>query len=181
LKSKQVLEFSMPALRKFAGAAVLITSIAVVPSLAYNSSCNADDYVNPCQSYGVDFQDGGSYFQNSLSNEDFNATQEFEGCAADSSYNTLVDPNGDQYLCTNTSLTPDDTPSTFVCPVEKSALWTGDWSIIILSNNGDACPIDYIRNFYLSVGPQSTVTVAPTLTVSSTSTPVRCRSAFFSP
>lgn len=34
---------------------------------------------NPCITFGVDFQDGGSYFQNSLSTDPFTFVQEFEG------------------------------------------------------------------------------------------------------
>lgn len=34
---------------------------------------------NPCITFGVDFQDGGSYFQNSLSTSPFTFVQEFEG------------------------------------------------------------------------------------------------------
>lgn len=65
-----------------------------------------------CFSYGVDFLSGGSYFQNSLSTDPFTAVQEFEGCQNDTSNNVLVDPNGDQYECSMTPLTPDDTPET---------------------------------------------------------------------
>jgi hypothetical protein len=32
-----------------------------------------------CVSYGMDFQNGGSYFQNSLSNENFTFVSQFEG------------------------------------------------------------------------------------------------------
>ena len=65
-----------------------------------------------CQSFGVDFQSGGSYFQNSLSTDPFTAVQEFEGCSNDTSHNILVDPNGDQYECSMTPMQPDDTPET---------------------------------------------------------------------
>jgi hypothetical protein len=34
---------------------------------------------NPCITFGVDFQNGGSYFQNSLSTAPFTFAQEFEG------------------------------------------------------------------------------------------------------
>jgi hypothetical protein len=34
---------------------------------------------NKCKSYGVDFRDGGVYYQNSLSTVDFNFTQYFVG------------------------------------------------------------------------------------------------------
>ncbi|KAL9097159.1 MAG: hypothetical protein Q9165_000586 [Trypethelium subeluteriae] len=64
-----------------------------------------------CISFGVDFQDGGSYFQNSLSQDNF-------------------------------------------------------------TNNGDADPIAYERDFSLSVGPQQTTTFTPTVTASAVVTPV---------
>lgn len=41
----------------------------------------------------------------------------------------------------------------------KDQLYTGDWSVLIISNNGDADPIAYERDFYLSVGIPATVTV----------------------
>ena len=82
---------------------VLALSLAVT-TIAQSDTCGT------CQSFGVDFMSGGSYFQNSNSTDPFTAVQEFEGCANDTSYNVLVDPNGDQYQCTNTPLEPDDTP-----------------------------------------------------------------------
>lgn len=82
---------------------------------------------NPCQSFGVDFQDGGSYFQNSLSNASFTFVSKYEGssnerillfselmisigCETDTCFNILVDDQGDQYQCSDTTLTPDDSP-----------------------------------------------------------------------
>lgn len=44
--------------------------------------------------------------------------------------------------------------------------------MIIISNNGQCDPIDYIRQFSLSVGPQSTVTAIPTVTLTTTTTPI---------
>lgn len=38
-----------------------------------------------------------------------------------------------------------------------SYMFSGSWSILILSNNGDADPIPYQRTFDLTVGPQQTV------------------------
>jgi hypothetical protein len=32
-----------------------------------------------CVSYGMDFQNGGSYFQNSLANEPFTCVEQFQG------------------------------------------------------------------------------------------------------
>ena len=38
-----------------------------------------DDTPNPCVAYGMDFQNGGSYFQNSNSNDNFTFVSEFDG------------------------------------------------------------------------------------------------------
>lgn len=82
-----------------------------------------------------------------------------EGCQSDEANNILVDPNGDEYLCTNTNMQPDDTNELSTCPIEKDQMWSGDWSIVIMSNNGEADPIAYERDFYLSVGTPVTQTV----------------------
>lgn len=44
--------------------------------------------------------------------------------------------------------------------------------MIVISNNGDCDPIAYQRDFSLSVGPQQTLSVPPTITVSTVFTPV---------
>ncbi|KAE9962098.1 hypothetical protein BLS_000827 [Venturia inaequalis] len=107
---------------------------------------------NPCKSFGVDFQDGG--------------------CKTDQADNILVDPNGNQYECSETTLTPDDSPMLSTCPRAKNQLISGPWSIIIISNNGNAAPIAYERDFSLSVGPQVTTTYIPSVTVPVLYTPV---------
>lgn len=125
-----------------------------------------------CQSYGIDFLNGGSYFQNSDSTEAFTALQELDGCANDTSNNIFVDAYGDQFECTQSQLQPDNTPQLVTCPVNKNELVDGDYSLLILSNNGECDPIAYQRDFILAVGPQQTETVRPTLTISTISTPV---------
>ncbi|KAK6433641.1 hypothetical protein LTR95_010184 [Oleoguttula sp. CCFEE 5521] len=129
--------------------------------------------VSDCQSYGDDFQSGFTYFQNSLSADPFTALQEFEGCQNDVSHNVFVDPAGDQSECTETPMQPDDTPQLVTCSQwPKNKLYNGDWSLLIISNNGNAEPIAFQRDFSLTVGPQITSTVTPTLTVSVIQTPV---------
>lgn len=59
-----------------------------------------------------------------------------------------------------------------VSAIDKDQLYTGDWSILIISNNGNSTPIAYERDFFLSVGPQITVTYTPTVTVPVTTTSV---------
>ncbi|KAF1809693.1 hypothetical protein P152DRAFT_157102 [Eremomyces bilateralis CBS 781.70] len=130
------------------------------------------DEDNPCKSFGIDFQDKESYFQNLLSTDPFTFVQQFSGCNDDFSYNILADPNGDQVLCSDTPLIPDNTNQMSTCPTLKNELFSGLWSIIIMSNNGDSgMPIAYQRDFSLSVGPQITTTYTPTITALETITP----------
>ncbi|PSN60895.1 hypothetical protein BS50DRAFT_639589 [Corynespora cassiicola Philippines] len=143
-------------------------------TLSRTALVRSDDgtYAN-CQSYGMDFQNNGSYFQNSLSNDNFTFVTQFDNCSDDVAYNILVDPNGDQTLCSDTRLEPDDTNQLSTCPIQKSQLSSGDWSIVIISNNGDETnPVAFERDFRLSVGPQSTITYTPTATATLVSTPV---------
>ena len=75
-------------------------------------------------------------------------------------------------MCSDTSLTPDDTNQLSTCPLEKDQMWSGAWSVILISNNGNGDPIAYERDFSLIVGLPVTTTLTPTVTVSSTSTPL---------
>ncbi|KAL8821165.1 MAG: hypothetical protein Q9191_007365 [Dirinaria sp. TL-2023a] len=130
-------------------------------------------------SFGVDFVDQGTYFQNSLSTDNFTFVSRFEGqcpshvmmayaqslqpgCQNGIANNLLVDPNGDEYICSNTPLQPDDTPELSTCPIEKDNLFSGLWSLLIISNNGNGDPVAYERDITLSVGPQATTTFTPT-------------------
>ncbi|KAF2137676.1 uncharacterized protein K452DRAFT_301847 [Aplosporella prunicola CBS 121167] len=150
------------------GAGILLGSIATLSLLVQGALLD-----NTCRSYGMDFQNGQSYFQNSLSTDPFTFVQQFEGCQKDISNNLLVDPSGDQIQCSDTPLQPDDTDQMSTCPILKNQLVSGDWSIIIISNNGDdGEPIAYQRDFSLNVGPQSTTIVTPTVPLTTTSTPV---------
>ncbi|KAI7393197.1 hypothetical protein KC336_g16365 [Hortaea werneckii] len=145
----------------------LLPSVALALLLPYVSNAQQ------CNSYGIDFTNGGSYFQNSDSSEFFTASQEFDGCQDDTSNNIFVDPNGDQTQCSDTPLLPDNTPQLVNCTQwPKSELYTGDWSLIVISNNGDGDPIAKERDFHLSVGPQQTVTVSDAVTITNTFTPV---------
>ncbi|KAF2429054.1 hypothetical protein EJ08DRAFT_698635 [Tothia fuscella] len=80
--------------------------------------------------------------------------------------------NSVQYQCDNTPLTPDNFASTATCPIQKSQLVTGDWSLVILSNNGNGDSIAYQRDFSLIVGPQITTTDTIVAMVSEVSTPL---------
>ncbi|TIA34574.1 hypothetical protein D6C78_06740 [Aureobasidium pullulans] len=126
-----------------------------------------------CQVYGIDFQSGGSYFQNSELTDPFTLVQEFSGCSNDTANNIFVDPNGDQYQCSDTPLTPDYEPETVTCSDwPKDKLYSGDWSMIVISNNGDADPIAFQRDFSLSVGTPTTITYTPTVTATDVETSV---------
>ena len=115
---------------------------------------------NPCHSYGIDFQDkGGPYFQNISSPEKFTFVSTFEGCQDDYATNIIVDPNGDQLQCSDTKLQPRDTYQMSTCPQTKNSLLSGEYSLVILSNNGDKIPIAYQRDFVLNVGLPVTSTV----------------------
>lgn len=144
-----------------------------------------------CEVYGIDIQNGGTYFENSELTVPFTLVQEFSGCDNDTAnvrssnpstclsktnqelQNILVDPNGDQYECSDTPLVPAYTPETVTCsdwPQDK--LYSGDWSLVVISNNGDGDPIAYQRDFSLTVGTPTTVTVTPTVTATDLETSV---------
>ncbi|KAF2157305.1 hypothetical protein K461DRAFT_273459 [Myriangium duriaei CBS 260.36] len=146
-----------------------------IRSLAQSASAtSANPTPSPsCVAYGVDFQSGQTYFQNASSTAPFTFVSEFEGCQADICQNVLVDPNGNQITCSNTTLTPDDTPEQSTCNIDKDQLTSGEWSILLLSNNGNAAPIAYQRDFSLTVGVPTTITVTPTITVGITTTVVQ--------
>jgi hypothetical protein len=65
-----------------------------------------------CQSFGVDVQDGGDYFVNTLSNGSFSFVEQFTNCNNDAAQNYLVDENGDQIECSDTPMQPGSTPET---------------------------------------------------------------------
>jgi len=49
---------------------------------------------------------------------------------------------------------------------------TGQWTILVIGNNGDGNPFAYERDFNLTVGPQETTTITPTVTFTQTSIPL---------
>ncbi|KAG8627277.1 hypothetical protein KVT40_004760 [Elsinoe batatas] len=82
------------------------------------------------------------------------------GCQPDLAQNLLVDPEGNELLCTDTSLTPDDVNQISTCPTLKNQLVSGEWSVLIISNNGNGSAIAYERDLYLTVGVPTTITVS---------------------
>ena len=121
-----------------------------------------------CESFGVDFTSGGTFFQNKNSSDPFTAIQEFTGCQDDTAHNVFIDPTGDQTECSETPMQPNDAPQLITCEDwPKERLYDGAWSLLVISNNGDKGePIAYQRDFSLTVGEQQTSTVTPTVTVS---------------
>ncbi|KAK0938864.1 hypothetical protein LTR29_009598 [Friedmanniomyces endolithicus] len=151
-------------------AIIMLLTLATITSLL---TIAGSALAQSCESFGDDFQNGGSYFQNSLSSDPFTALQEFDGCQNDTANNVLVNPNGDQSQCSNTPLLPNDTPQLITCADwPKDKLYNGSWSLLIISNNGNGSPIAYQRDFSLSVGPQHTLTVTATATITNQNTPV---------
>lgn len=51
-------------------------------------------------------------------------------------------------------------------------MFSGDWSVLLISNNGNGTPIAYERDFYLNVALPVTTTFTPTVTLSATVTPL---------
>lgn len=133
-----------------------------------------DSKSTTCNAFGIDFQDGGSYFIDSRSNASYTCVSQFEGCQNDTASVLLVnDQTSDQYECTSVPTLPDDTSQLSTCPIDQNQMTTGNWSILALGNNGDdGAPFAWERNFYLKVGIPETTTVTPTVTYSITSTPL---------
>jgi hypothetical protein len=153
-----------------------------------NQTCPTPD--KTCESFGVDFLSGHNYFQNSDYTTDFNISTTFSGmffvskpkcametnlipgCQKDIAYNNLILPSGQQIICSNISLTPDGSIETSTCPLEQADMVSGEYSLLILSNNGPCPGIAAQRHFSISVGQQQTLTVTPEVVFTSTSTPV---------
>ena len=131
---------------------------------------NAD---STCYAYGIDFQNGGDYFINTLSNESFTCVSQFEGCNEGQASIMLVnDDTGDEYECSSVDTMPDNTDRLSTCPILKNQMTSGDWSILALGNNGNGNPFAWERDFSLQCGPQQTTYVTPTVTLTITSTPL---------
>ncbi|KAF2198659.1 hypothetical protein GQ43DRAFT_378079 [Delitschia confertaspora ATCC 74209] len=130
------------------------------------------DAESDCRSSGVDFVDGQSYFINSLSSDPFTCVSTFSGCRKGFADVLLVDPAGDEFLCSQVP-TENGPPEMSTCPILKNQMASGDWIILILGNNADGWPFAWQRaDFKLDCGPQATVTYVPTVTFNVTSTPL---------
>jgi hypothetical protein len=132
-----------------------------------------DNVNSTCNVFGIDFQNGGSYFINTASNSNFTAVTQFEGCDNATASVQLVDnDSGDQYYCSSVLTVPNDVSQISTCPILKSQIMSGNWSILTLGNNGDGNPFAVERDFVLTAGKQKTSTITPTVTYTYTSAPL---------
>ena len=144
-----------------------------------------------CYSYGVDFIDEGNYFINSNLNESFTCVSTFQGCStgSDPAEILFIDPNNEEYVCSEVQTTPDNTSMISTCPFRKNQMLPGHSIILVFGNNGGGEPFAWqrgelllpkdnfveanlLRDLYLTVGPQATTTYTPTVTFTITSTPI---------
>ncbi|KAI1868842.1 hypothetical protein JX265_006821 [Neoarthrinium moseri] len=102
-----------------------------------------------CQSYGVDYSNGGSYEIDASSNQYFSFETVFQGCAQEIISPVLVDPKGNH-------------------GIPYSSMPSGQWKIIL---SGQQVAVQ--RVITLTAGLPTTVTViaTPTVIVGVTSTP----------
>jgi len=151
-----------------------------------------DSPTSNCSVYGIDFVDGGSYFINSNSTANFTVVQQFSGCNDDEASVLLVQQSTeDEWECTSISTgkhftraiaqdsavlihyqVPSNTSELSTCPIEKDQMSSGEWTILVIGNNGDGNPFAYERDFSLTVGPQETTTATQTVTFTQTLIPV---------
>ena len=54
--------------------------------------------------------------------------------------------------------------------IDEDEMTSGEWTVILNSNNGDGNPIAYMREFSLIVGIPTTITYTPTFTATATIT-----------
>ncbi|KAL9096899.1 MAG: hypothetical protein Q9165_000863 [Trypethelium subeluteriae] len=149
-----------------------LAASALFASLALAAdNATIDNPNSVCYSFGIDFVDGGSYFINTNSNDNFTCVSQFEGCNSDVADIILQDPNGNDYDCGTVPTTPDDVSEMATCAITKSQIFSGEWIIFILGNNLDGNPFAYQRNINLTAGPQQTVTTTSTVVFTSTITP----------
>ena len=82
------------------------------------------------------------------------------GCNNDTASVIISGPDGIDSYCDDIPLQPDYTSELSLCPeLTKNEMVTGDYELTLLSNNGDGDPFANQRDFYVSAGPQQTVTV----------------------
>ncbi|KAK2758385.1 hypothetical protein FQN54_004235 [Arachnomyces sp. PD_36] len=116
-----------------------------------------------CQSYGVDYLDGESYFIDTESQDYFSFVNKFSGCVdQDTVTPILVAPSKDEYFCSDITTLPNDVDKISTCDVagnevRKADMFSGTWTIIILG-----LTFAWERDFEIIAGPQIKTTVTPT-------------------
>lgn len=151
--------------------AAVAASLSIDPSTIFRRSNDTDDG-DVCHCYGIDYQNGGSYFIDSQINSSFTCVSQFESSSGGTAYIILIrDDEDDQWECTSVPTTPDNTAQLSTCPITKDQMTTGNWTILTMGNNGDGTPFAWERNFYLSVGVPETMVTTPTITYTQTTTP----------
>ncbi|OQV00756.1 hypothetical protein CLAIMM_06215 isoform 1 [Cladophialophora immunda] len=129
-----------------------------------------------CLSYGYDFVNlGGPYCINTTSTAYFSFGTEFFGCqpsdVQDAVTPILVDPNSDEYFCSDIAVQPDGEDMVSTCnvtgnEVTKNNMFSGDWTIVI-----EGLTFAWMRSFSIIAAPPVVVTSTPTATFTVTSTP----------
>jgi hypothetical protein len=121
-----------------------------------------------CQAFGVDFANGGAYYIDGGSNQYFSFITVFQGCQSETISPILVDPQDNQYACSNINTTPANQQVTSTCGIPYSAMSSGTWKIVLQGRQ-----VSTQRAITLTVGVPvtSTVTVTPTIVLGITSTP----------
>ncbi|KAI1623750.1 hypothetical protein EDD37DRAFT_438741 [Exophiala viscosa] len=129
-----------------------------------------------CISFGYDFVDGGGpYCINTTSTDYFSFGTEFEGCQPSDSQGDitpiLVDPNGNEYFCSDIPTQPDDTDMVSTCNVtgntlQKDQMFSGNWTVVV-----EGLTFAWMRDFSIIAAPPVTVTTTPTATFTVTSIP----------
>ncbi|KAK1768270.1 hypothetical protein QBC33DRAFT_558430 [Phialemonium atrogriseum] len=134
------------------------------------ASCVSLAQAQECSSTGLDYTNGGSYLIDGTSDDYFVFTSAFSGCDDTDISPILIDPDGNDYSCTDIATQPDDTDQVSQCDIRFSEMTSGEWSVIIQSQDFDFA---VERVFTLTVGAADvvTVTVVPTVVVGVTSTP----------
>ena len=153
-------------------AVLFLAGTAVSVAASSEIFVRQDSTSSNCSVYGIDFVEGGSYFIDSNSTADFTTVQQFSGCNDDSASVLLVQQSTeDEWECSSvptgiffffssftstpeltSHLVPSNTPQLSTCPLEKDQMSTGQWTILVIGNNGDGNPFAYERDFNLTVG-----------------------------
>ncbi|RMZ88775.1 hypothetical protein DV736_g3990, partial [Chaetothyriales sp. CBS 134916] len=128
-----------------------------------------------CQSYGTDFQDGGTYCIDPRLTDVFSFGTEWFGCTDDDSQDGvdpyISSPNGESQYCSTIQTNPDGEEMISMCDVDGDALtkdnmYSGNWTIGLYG-----LAFAYQREFYLNVEIPETVTSTPTVSITITNTP----------